>query len=174
LCLAALRRKRREEEEMIDAGGPAPDFTLSDQDGEPVSLSSLRGRWVVLYFYPKADTPGCTKQACGVRDHSAEYEAANAVVLGISPDPVAELRAFADKNGLAFTLLSDEGHGVAETYGVWDELQFGDLKVWGNRRSTVLIDPEGQIATVFPDVKPDEHDQLVLGALEEQGAAAPG
>jgi thioredoxin-dependent peroxiredoxin len=158
---------------MIDAGGPAPDFTLSDQDGEQVSLSSLRGRWVALYFYPKADTPGCTKQACGVRDHSADYEAANAVVLGVSPDPVDELRAFADKYGLAFTLLSDEGHEVAEAYGVWDERQVGDRKVWGNHRSTVLIDPDGQIATVFPDVKPDEHDELVLGALAELGAAAP-
>jgi peroxiredoxin Q/BCP len=157
---------------MIHAGGPAPDFTLADQDGEPVSLSSLRGRWVALYFYPKADTPGCTAQACGVRDHSADYEAANAVVLGISPDPVDELRAFADRYGLAFRLLSDEGHEVADAYGVWDELQFGDLKVWGNRRSTALIDPDGRIATVFPDVKPDEHDQLVLGALGELGAPA--
>jgi peroxiredoxin Q/BCP len=171
LCLTTLRRKQSEEKEMIDAGVQAPDFTLSDQDGEPVSLSQLRGRWVVLYFYPKADTPGCTTQACGVRDHSADYEAANAVVLGISPDPVAELRAFAEANGLAFTLLSDEGHSVADTYGVWDELQFGDLKVWGNRRSTVLIDPEGRIATVFPDVKPDEHDQLVLGALGDFATA---
>ena len=157
---------------MIDPGGPAPDFTLSDQDGEPVTLSGFRGRWVALYFYPKADTPGCTKQACGVRDHSADYEAANAVVLGVSPDPVDELRAFADKYGLAFTLLSDEGHGVADAYGVWDELQLGDLKVWGNRRSTALIDPDGEIARVFPDVRPDEHDELVLGALGELGAAA--
>jgi thioredoxin-dependent peroxiredoxin len=159
---------------LIDTGGPAPDFTLSDQDGEQVSLSSLRGRWVVLYFYPKADTPGCTAQACGVRDHSADYEAANAVVLGISPDPVDELRAFADKYGLAFTLLSDEGHEVAETYGVWDELQFRDLKVWGNRRSTVLIDPEGKIARTLPDVKPTEHDELALGALAELTPAARG
>jgi peroxiredoxin Q/BCP len=159
---------------LIDTGGPAPDFTLSDQDGEQVSLSSLRGRWVALYFYPKADTPGCTAQACGVRDHSAGYEAANAVVLGISPDPVDELRAFADKYGLAFTLLSDEAHEVAETYGVWDELQFKDLKVWGNRRSTVLIDPEGRIVKTFPDVKPTEHDELVLGALAELTPAAPG
>ena len=157
---------------MIDAGGPAPDFTLSDQDGEPVSLSSLRGRWVALYFYPKADTPGCTAQACGVRDHSADYEAANAVVLGISPDPVDELRAFADRYGLAFRLLSDEGHKVADAYGVWDELRFDDLRVWGNRRSTALIDPDGRIATVFPDVKPGEHDQLVLRALGELGAPA--
>jgi len=159
---------------MIDAGGPATDFTLSDQDGEPLTLSSLRGRWVALYFYPKADTPGCTKQACGIRDHSADYDAANAVVLGISPDSVDELRAFADKYGLAFRLLSDQGHRVADTYGVWDELQLGDLKVWGNRRSTVLIDPDGQIATTFPDVKPDEHDDLVLGALRELGAVASG
>ena len=159
---------------MIDAGGPGPDFTLSDQDGEPVTLSALRGRWVALYFYPKADTPGCTKQACGVRDHSDEYEAANAVVLGVSPDPVDELRAFADKYGLAFTLLSDEGGRVAGSYGVWGELQVGDLKVWGNRRSTALIDPDGRIARVFPDVKPDEHDELVLGALGELGAVAPG
>jgi thioredoxin-dependent peroxiredoxin len=159
---------------LIDTGGPAPDFTLSDQDGEQVSLSSLRGRWVVLYFYPKADTPGCTAQACGVRDHSADYEAANAVVLGISPDPVDELRAFADKYGLAFTLLSDEGHEVAETYGVWDELQFRDLKVWGNRRSTVLIDPEGKIARTLPDVKPTEHDELARGALAELTPAARG
>jgi len=159
---------------MIETGGTAPDFTLANQDGESVSLSSLRGRWVALYFYPKADTPGCTKQACGVRDHSADYEAANAVVLGVSPDPVDELRAFADKYGLAFTLLSDEGGRVAETYGAWDELQIGDRRVWGNRRSSVLIDPDGRIATVFPDVKPDEHDELLLGALGELGAVARG
>jgi thioredoxin-dependent peroxiredoxin len=180
-CIQFTRRRRRKvatarskEEEMIDAGRAAPDFTLANQDGEPVSLSSLRGRWVALYFYPKADTPGCTKQACGIRDHSADYEAANTVVLGISPDSVDELRAFADKYGLAFTLLSDDGHQVADTYGVWDELQFGDLKVWGNRRSSVLIDPDGEIVRVFPDVKPDEHDDLLLGALAEFGALARG
>jgi thioredoxin-dependent peroxiredoxin len=168
------RAPARKEEEMIEAGEPAPDFTLANQDGEPVSLSELRGRWVALYFYPKADTPGCTTQACGVRDHSSGYEAANATVLGVSPDSVEELRAFADKYGLAFTLLSDEKHEVAERYGVWDELSFGDLTVWGNRRSTALIDPEGDVARVFPDVKPDEHDELLLGALHELGAAAPG
>ena len=94
---------------MIDSGGPAPDFTLDDQDGNPVTLSDLRGRWALVYFYPKADTPGCTAQACSARDHSADYEAANALVLGVSPDSVADLRKFADKYGLAFTLLSDEG-----------------------------------------------------------------
>jgi peroxiredoxin Q/BCP len=139
---------------MIERGGPAPDFTLSDQDGQPVTLSALRGRNVVLYFYPKADTPGCTKQACGVRDHSSDYEEANAVVLGISHDPVDDLRAFADKYGLAFTLLSDEGDAVKEAYDA-------------GRRSTVIVDPEGNIAEVFPQVKPEEHDDLVLGALRQ-------
>jgi thioredoxin-dependent peroxiredoxin len=139
---------------MIETGLPAPDFTLPDQDGEAVSLSDLRGRNVVLYFYPKADTPGCTKQACGVRDHTADYEAADAVVLGVSPDPVRDLRAFADKYGLPFTLLSDEHREVARLYG-------------SNKRSTVIVDPEGNVATVFPHVKPDEHDDLVLGALRQ-------
>ena len=159
---------------MIDAGGEAPGFTLPNQDGEPITLSSLRGQWVALYFYPKADTPGCTAQGCGIRDHSADYEAANTVVLGISPDSVDELRAFADRYGLAFTLLSDDRHEVADAYGVWDELQLGDLKVWGNRRSSVLIDPNGRIARVFPDVKPDEHDDLLLDALAEFGTLARG
>jgi len=140
--------------QMIETGVAAPDFTLSDQDGRPVTLSALRGRNVVLYFYPKADTPGCTKQACGVRDHSADYDKANAVVLGISKDPVEDLRAFADKFGLAFTLLSDEGNAVKDEYGA-------------SKRSTVIVDPEGNVAEVFPNVKPDEHDDLVLGALRQ-------
>jgi len=139
---------------MIETGVAAPDFTLSGQDGRPVTLSALRGRNVILYFYPKADTPGCTKQACGVRDHSADYDKANAVVLGISKDPVEDLRAFADKFGLAFTLLSDEGNAVKDEYGA-------------SKRSTVIVDPEGNVAEVFPNVKPDEHDDLVLGALRQ-------
>jgi peroxiredoxin Q/BCP len=139
---------------MIETGQTAPDFTLPDQDGRPVTLSELSGRNVVLYFYPKADTPGCTKQACGVRDHSADYEAADAVVLGISHDPVEGLRAFADKYGLAFTLLSDVGDEVKRAYGA-------------NKRSTVIVDPQGNVADVFPNVKPDEHDDLVLGALRQ-------
>ena len=152
---------------MIDAGGPAPDFTLDDQDGKPVTLSDLRGRWVLVYFYPKADTPGCTAQACSARDHSADYEAANAVVLGVSPDSVAALRAFADKYGLAFPLLSDEGGEVAQRYGAWVEKhRFGRTSL-GNERSSVLVDPEGNVARVFGKVKPAEHDELVLGALKE-------
>jgi peroxiredoxin Q/BCP len=152
---------------MIDAGGPAPDFTLDDQDGTPVTLSDLRGRWTLVYFYPKADTPGCTAQACSARDHSADYEAANAVVLGVSPDPVPALRAFAGKYGLAFTLLSDEGGEVAKKYGAWVEKHKFGRTYFGNERSSVLVDPEGNIARVFPNVKPAEHDDLVLGALKE-------
>jgi thioredoxin-dependent peroxiredoxin len=152
---------------MIDAGGPAPDFTLDDQDGNPVSLAEQRGHWTLVYFYPKADTPGCTAQACSARDHSAEYEAANAVVLGVSPDPVTDLRKFADKYGLAFTLLSDEGGKVAQQYGTWVEKNRYGRTYFGNERSSVLVDPEGNVARVFPKVKPAEHDELVLGALKE-------
>jgi peroxiredoxin Q/BCP len=152
---------------MIDAGGPAPDFTLNDQDGNPVSLSDQHGRWALVYFYPKADTPGCTAQACSARDHSADYEAANAVVLGVSPDSVADLRAFADKYGLAFTLLSDEGAEVAKRYGVWVEKNNFGRTYFGNQRSSALVDPDGNVARVFPNVKPTEHDDLVLGALAE-------
>jgi thioredoxin-dependent peroxiredoxin len=152
---------------MIEPGETAPGFTLPDQDGSPVSLASHRGRWVVLYFYPKADTPGCTAQACGVRDHSADYEAADATVLGVSPDPVPELRDFADKYGLSFRLLSDEGHEVAELYGVWAEVKVGDRLLWGNQRSTVLIDPEGKVARVLERVDARRHDELALGALAE-------
>jgi peroxiredoxin Q/BCP len=143
---------------MIEAGAAAPDFTVPNQDGERVTLSELRGRYVALYFYPKADTPGCTKQACGVRDRAADYQAAGALVLGISPDPAADLRAFADKYGLPFTLLSDDGAEVAKLYGVW---------AGHTVRTTFLIDPDGVVARVFPRVKPDEHDDLVLGALAE-------
>jgi peroxiredoxin Q/BCP len=159
---------------MIEAGGPAPDFTLRNQDGEPVTLSSLRGRWVALYFYPKADTPGCTAQACGIRDHSADYEELDAVILGVSPDSVEDLRAFADKYGLAFTLLADAGHEVAELYGAWVEKSMGGNTWWGNERSTVLVDPDGNIARVFPKVKPAEHDELLLGALRELEAPSHG
>ena len=155
---------------MIAEGTTAPDFTLDDQDGKAVTLSDLRGRWVLVYFYPKADTPGCTTQACSLRDHSGDYEAKNAVVLGVSPDPVDDLRKFADKYGLAFTLLSDEGGQVAQQYGAWVEKNRYGRTYFGNERSSVLVDPEGNVARVFPNVKPAEHDELVLGALRELGA----
>jgi peroxiredoxin Q/BCP len=149
----------------LKPGDEAPDFTIQNQDGEPVTLSQLRGKNVVVYFYPKADTPGCTTQACGIRDHRSDYETANAVVLGVSPDPVEDLAKFAEKYGLPFTLLSDEGHKVAEEYGVWVEKNMYGRKFMGNERTSFVIDPEGKIKQVLHKVKPAEHDDLVLAAL---------
>ncbi len=149
----------------MQEGDQAPDFELSDQDGQPVRLSSLRGKTVVLYFYPKADTPGCTTQACGIRDRRADYDAAGAVVLGVSPDQPAKLRKFADKHGLPFTLLADPDHEVAEAYGVWVEKSMYGKKYWGNERTTFVIGPGGVIERVLRKVKPAEHDDLVLGVL---------
>lgn len=150
---------------MLQPGDPAPDFTLSDQHGDPVSLSGLHGQTVVLYFYPKADTPGCTKQACGVRDHRADYERAGAVVLGVSPDPVKAVTKFDDKYGLGFPLLADEDHQVAEAYGVWVQKSMYGRTYMGNERTTFVIGPDGRIAQVLRKVKPDEHDELVLAGL---------
>jgi peroxiredoxin Q/BCP len=157
---------------MIEPGTPAPDFTLANQDGEPVKLADLRGKTVVLYFYPKADTPGCTVQACGVRDRSAEYEAAHAVVLGVSPDKVAALRKFADKYGLPFTLLADPDHAAAESYGVWVEKSMYGRIYWGNSRTTFIIDADGVVRHVIPKVTPKTHDDEVLKVLGEMATAA--
>jgi thioredoxin-dependent peroxiredoxin len=155
---------------MIEQGELAPDFELPDQDGRPVRLSDLPGRPVVVYFYPKADTSGCTVQACGVRDHRADYERAGATVLGISPDPVAKIKKFHDKRSLDFTLLADEDHAVAEAYGVWVTKSMYGREYLGNERTTFIIDPAGKVAEVLRKVKPAEHDALVLKALAE---AAP-
>jgi peroxiredoxin Q/BCP len=158
---------------MIDTGVPAPDFELPDQDGEPVSLSGLRGRRVVLYFYPKADTPGCTTQACGIRDHRADYDAAGAVVLGVSPDPVAKVKRFHDKFDMGFALLADTDHAVAEAYGVWAEKSMYGRTYWGNQRATFILDEEGIVRHVIPKVSPKTHDDEVLAALAEmQGSPA--
>jgi len=146
-------------------GELAPDFTRPDQAGTPVSLSGLRGQTVVLYFYPKADTPGCTTQACGVRDHRADYAQAGAVVLGVSPDPVKRTAAFDQKYDLGFPLLADEDHQVAEAYGVWVEKTRYGRTYMGAERTTFVIGPDGLIREVFRSVKPAEHDDLVLGAL---------
>ncbi|MBV9421400.1 MAG: thioredoxin-dependent thiol peroxidase [Solirubrobacterales bacterium] len=146
-------------------GDPAPDFTLKDQHGNEVSLSGLRGQTVVLYFYPKADTPGCTAQACGVRDHRADYQQADAVVLGVSPDAVKPIARFDEKYGLGFPLLSDEDHSVAEAYGVWVKKSRYGRTYMGNERTTFVIGPDGTVREVFRDVKPAEHAELVLGAL---------
>jgi thioredoxin-dependent peroxiredoxin len=156
---------------VLEAGRGAPDFTLPDQDGKQLTLSDLRGGTVVLYFYPKADTPGCTIQACGVRDRSGEYDAAGARVIGISPDPVDEVRKFADKFDLEFTLLADADHAVAEAYGTWGEKSMYGKKYMGVARATFLIDPDGKIATVFPKVSPKTHDDVVLEALAELASA---
>jgi thioredoxin-dependent peroxiredoxin len=130
-----------------------------------VKLSDHRGRNVVVYFYPKADTPGCTTQACGIRDRTGDYEAANALVLGISPDQPAALRKFADKYGLPFTLLADPDHSVAEEYGVWVEKSMYGKRYMGIQRATFVVDPEGVVAHVIPKVKPKTHDDEVLAAL---------
>jgi peroxiredoxin Q/BCP len=150
---------------MIEPGTPAPDFELPNQDGEPVKLSDLKGKTVVLYFYPKADTPGCTVQACGVRDRRGDYEAANAVVLGVSPDPVSKVAKFASKYDLGFTLLADPDHSVAEAYGVWAQKSMYGRTYWGNLRTTFIIDPHGVVAHVIEKVTPKTHDDEVLAAI---------
>ncbi len=150
---------------MLEAGQDAPDFTLPDQDGEELTLSDLRGETIVLYFYPRADTPGCTTQACGVRDHGGDYAKAGARVIGVSPDEVADVKKFAEKFDLDFTLLADADHAVAEVYGAWGERSMYGRKSMGVRRATFLIDPEGRIAEVFPKVSPKTHDSVVLEAL---------
>jgi thioredoxin-dependent peroxiredoxin len=156
---------------MPAAGQPAPDFELPDQDGNPVRLSDLRGGLVVLYFYPKADTPGCTTQACGIRDHRADYDAIGATVLGVSPDPVKAVKKFHDKQSLGFTLLADADHAVAEQYGVWVEKSMYGRTYMGNARATFLIDEEGVVRHVIPKASPKTHDDEVLAALGTLAAA---
>jgi peroxiredoxin Q/BCP len=156
---------------VLEAGASAPDFTLPDQDGSDLSLSDLRGETLVLYFYPRADTPGCTTQACGVRDRSSEYEAAGVRVIGVSPDTVEAVKKFADKFGLGFTLLADADHAVAERYGTWVEKSMYGKKYMGVQRATFIVGPDGKIAKVFPKVSPKQHDDLVLKALSELAAA---
>jgi thioredoxin-dependent peroxiredoxin len=152
---------------MIEPGEPAPDFALPNQDGREVKLSNFRGTPVVVYFYPKADTPGCTTQACGVRDHHGEYSEVAATVLGISPDPVAKVKKFHGKYDLNFALLADADHAVAEAYGVWVQKSMYGKTYFGNERTTFIIDAEGKVARILNKVKPSEHDELALEALRE-------
>jgi peroxiredoxin Q/BCP len=152
---------------VVEPGERAPDFELPDQDGRPVRLSDFHGSPVVVYFYPKAATPGCTTQACGVRDHHPAYADAGAVVLGISPDPVAKLKKFHEKEGLNFALLADEGHRVADAYGVWVEKSMYGRTYFANERTTFVIASDGTVAEVLRKVKPAEHDELVLAALAQ-------
>ena len=151
----------------LEPGEDAPDFTLRDQDGAELSLAELRGEKVVLYFYPRAETPGCTTQACGVRDRRADYESAGARVIGVSPDEPEALRKFADNQSLDFTLLSDPDHAVAEAYGAWGEKSMYGKKYMGVLRSTFVVGADGRIARALPKVQPKKHDDLVLKALAE-------
>lgn len=150
---------------MLEPGQAAPDFTLPDRDGDPVSLSDFKGQTVVLYFYPRADTPGCTTQACGIRDRSGEYAAAGAKVIGVSPDEPEAIKKFDEKYGLGFTLLGDADHAVADAYGAWGEKSMYGKKYMGMLRSTFIVDADGKIARVFPKVSPKTHDEVVLAAL---------
>jgi thioredoxin-dependent peroxiredoxin len=147
------------------AGVQAPDFSLPDQNGNIVSLSDFRGKPVVLYFYPKDDTPGCTKEACSFRDDFSEYEKANVVILGVSPDSAKSHTKFISKYTLPFTLLADEDHKVCDLYGVWGRKKFMGREYDGVLRTTFLIDTDGSIKKVFENVKPEEHSQEVLAAI---------
>jgi peroxiredoxin Q/BCP len=150
---------------MVEEGTPAPEFSLTSDSGETVSLADLRGRPVVLYFYPKDDTPGCTAQACGIRDAWGEFEQAGALVLGVSPDDERSHVKFKEKYGLPFPLLADIDHQVAEEYGVWGEKTYAGKTYMGVDRSTFVIAADGTVAKVFRKVKPDEHADQVLEVL---------
>jgi thioredoxin-dependent peroxiredoxin len=165
-CAVSIGVERyREDETVIEEGKPAPDFELTSDSGESIKLSELRGSPVVLYFYPKDDTPGCTAQACGIRDAYGEFERAGAVVLGVSPDDEASHVKFRNKYELPFTLLADTDHAVAEQYGVWGEKKFAGKSYLGVKRSTFVIGADGTVKKVMHDVKPATHADDVLTAL---------
>ncbi len=150
----------------LSVGGKAPEFSLPDQSGQKVTLRSLRGQSVVLYFYPKDNTPGCTKEACGFRDHLSQIRKANAVVLGVSLDSQASHQKFGDKYDLPFQLLSDEDKTVSKAYGVYKQKSLYGRKFWGIERSTFVIDPAGRLSAFFRKVKVDGHTDEVLAALK--------
>jgi len=150
---------------MVEEGRPAPDFELTSDSGDAVKLSELRGKPVVLYFYPKDDTPGCTTQACAIRDNYDEFAERGAVVLGVSPDSETSHVKFKEKYGLPFTLLADTDHAVAEQYGVWGEKKYMGKAYMGVNRSTFVIDVDGTVKKVMHDVKPATHADDVLSAL---------
>jgi peroxiredoxin Q/BCP len=157
--------------EWLEPGEKAPAFTLKDDQGKTVKLSDFKGNPIVLYFYPKDDTPGCTKEACAFRDASAQLKKHGAVVLGVSPDDVASHAKFRDKFKLNFPLLADEKHAVAEAYGAWREKNMYGKKSMGIQRSTYLIDGQGKIAQVWKRVQVDGHEAQVLEALQELAKA---
>jgi peroxiredoxin Q/BCP len=167
--LATSARPVQEVEEILSklqAGDPAPDFTLLDQDGESFSLSSVRGRQALVYFYPKADTPGCTTESCAFRDKTDTFTDANAVIVGVSPDTSQAQAKFKAKFSLPFTLLADSEHKAAEDYGVWKEKSMYGKKYMGVERTTFVIDSEGIIKKVFPKVKIDGHVAEVLASVK--------
>jgi thioredoxin-dependent peroxiredoxin len=151
---------------VIDEGTEAPDFELASDTGSSVRLSDLRGKPVVIYFYPKDDTPGCTAQACGIRDVYTEFEQRGATVLGVSRDSEESHRRFKEKYGLQFTLLSDPDAAVSERYGVWAERTLYGKKSMGIKRSTFVIDADGKVLRARYGVKPDGHAERVLDALQ--------
>jgi peroxiredoxin Q/BCP len=151
---------------MIEEGKPAPDFTLSDQDGQSITLSALKGSPIVLYFYPKDDTPGCTTEACAFRDAEADYQAAGAKVLGVSPDDVKSHAKFAKKHSLMFPLLADTETKVCELYDVWKEKSMYGKTYMGVERTTILIDKNGVISKIYPKVKVPGHSEAILEALK--------
>lgn len=153
--------------EFLAAGNPAPSFELPDQDGNLVKLAELQGKKVLVYFYPKAMTPGCTVQAQNLRDVQSELAEHNVVVFGISPDPVKRLPKFIEKESLNFTLLSDEDHQIAEAFGVWGEKKFMGKVYDGIHRISFLIDENGQVEKVFDKFKTKDHHEVVLGYLKE-------
>ena len=150
---------------MLKEGTTAPAFKTKDANGESVSLKDFRGQKVVLYFYPKDDTPGCTKEACSFRDAFSKFKKQDIAVLGVSPDSEASHKKFAVKYKLPFTLLSDTDHTIVEAYGVWGEKSFIGRKYMGTHRVTFLIGPDGRISKIWPEVKPVEHAREVLAAL---------
>lgn len=152
---------------MVEVGKKAPDFSLYDQNGNKIKLSDFKGKHVVLYFYPKDDTPGCTKEACNFRDSLPKFKNINAIILGVSTDSVASHKKFAEKFNLPFSLLADEDKQVVEKYGVWKEKNMYGKKYMGIERTTFVIDPEGKIKKIFPKVKVDNHHKEVLEALKD-------
>ena len=160
------------ERRLPRVGDHAPAFTLPDDEGAPRSLQDARGRWLVLYFYPKDDTPGCTREACAFRDAHDAFATDGAEIWGVSVLGSGSKQAFKQKFGLPFTLLADEDHAVADRYGSWVQKQSRGRTYWGVARTTFLIDPQGRVARVWPRVDPDGHPDEVLAALAEERAAA--
>jgi len=168
--LGALRAHADASKLAVEEGQPAPDFTLPDQNGKPVTLSEQRGNWVILYFYPKDDTPGCTKEACSFRDNILAIQRLDARVFGVSVDTVSSHKKFSEKYNLNFPILADDRQVVTARYGVLTSY----LGIKAARRSTVIIDPQGVIRKIFPSVKPEDHAVEIHRALVELQNSASG